>query len=566
MGDHLSSSSDSSSPPSPSSSSFPPDDTPPLVGVSDEAAGGESNATHQDSNVFLTGSEGQSESSDDSGLEETGTYPHDSQSSDESSVDEAAGIQDLGTRIPQLLLSLLTGSPSSQQIELDSQQSLLVTLTDEDMENIGPRSPLIQNDDHDLRVKNPSPFIEPTTKNTFRLLSTRETSGSHHRRTLFVRKAEILPTGKASHRARITSVGEAERFFCGQFSPDGNFFVSSSRDEHIRILDADDWSKKEDVLAREVGWSVVDLDVSPDLSSIIYSSWSNKIYCYNRSSRQHYPIRMPFPPGAWNFCTFALKFSGDSQRIVAGCSRGRLAVLDVERRLPILAHQPTRTEDREDINAVAWCDPSSSVFFTGSDNSFVEVWDHRMSLDEPVKQLVGHLAGVTHINSRNDGRYLISNSKDQSIRLWDLRKAHDWEPGRAVLIDSSWDYRYGSHPRTAALFSGRLRRVDDCSVMSYRGHQVHQTLIRAFFSPVHSTGQRYIYSGSGNGCVYIWDVLGGQVERVLPGHAGLVRDVSWHPYQPQIVSSSWDRKLYWWGTHTPRQSKHLVQDLRRLAR
>jgi len=39
---------------------------------------------------------------------------------------------------------------------------------------------------------------------------------------------------------------------------------------------------------------------------------------------------------------------------------------------------------------------------------------------------------------------------------------------------------------------------------SYRGHAVLQTLIRAYFSPAATTGQRYIYSGSADGSVYIW--------------------------------------------------------------
>lgn len=38
----------------------------------------------------------------------------------------------------------------------------------------------------------------------------------------------------------------------------------------------------------------------------------------------------------------------------------------------------------------------------------------------------------------------------------------------------------------------------------YRGHAVLQTLIRAYFSPLATTGQRYIYSGSADGSVYIW--------------------------------------------------------------
>ena len=40
--------------------------------------------------------------------------------------------------------------------------------------------------------------------------------------------------------------------------------------------------------------------------------------------------------------------------------------------------------------------------------------------------------------------------------------------------------------------------------MSYRGHKVLGTLIRAYFSPKHTTAQRFIYAGSSDGTVYIF--------------------------------------------------------------
>ena len=49
---------------------------------------------------------------------------------------------------------------------------------------------------------------------------------------------------------------------------------------------------------------------------------------------------------------------------------------------------------------------------------------------------------------------------------------------------------------------GRVRQIQgDSSLMTYRGHSVLHTLIRAYFSPEYSTGQRYIYSGCATGCV-----------------------------------------------------------------
>ena len=41
---------------------------------------------------------------------------------------------------------------------------------------------------------------------------------------------------------------------------------------------------------------------------------------------------------------------------------------------------------------------------------------------KPSGVLVGHTEGITNVSAKGDGRYVISNGKDQVLRLWDLRK------------------------------------------------------------------------------------------------------------------------------------------------
>ena len=71
-------------------------------------------------------------------------------------------------------------------------------------------------------------------------------------------------------------------------------------------------------------------------------------------------------------------------------------------------------------------------------------------------------------------------------------------------------------------------------------------LARCYFSPSFTTGQRYVYSGCSTGRVVIWDVLTGQIVSRLSNHRQCVRDVSWHPYENKIVSTSWDGTLCLW--------------------
>lgn len=54
----------------------------------------------------------------------------------------------------------------------------------------------------------------------------------------------------------------------------------------------------------------------------------------------------------------------------------------------------------------------------------LQVWDRRCftGRGQAAGILIGHLEGITFIDSRGDGRYLISNGKDQTTKLWDIRK------------------------------------------------------------------------------------------------------------------------------------------------
>ncbi|OXA46982.1 hypothetical protein Fcan01_18501 [Folsomia candida] len=64
--------------------------------------------------------------------------------------------------------------------------------------------------------------------------------------------------------------------FCGTYSKKGDIFLCASQDRAIRIYDTTNgrFSKFKKIMARDVGWSVLDTAFSPDGRSVIYSSWS----------------------------------------------------------------------------------------------------------------------------------------------------------------------------------------------------------------------------------------------------------------------------------------------------
>lgn len=110
-------------------------------------------------------------------------------------------------------------------------------------------------------------------------------------------------------------------------------------------------------------------------------------------------------------------------------------------------------------------------------------------------------------------------------------------------------------------------------MLTFRGHSVQHTLIRAKFSP-ERTGFRYVYTGSTKGnlysqllksfrismlhypfhisshrsigifkiggliCFAVYDILTGGIVRILDGHKSVVRDCCWHPDENEIITVS----------------------------
>ncbi|KAK7788866.1 hypothetical protein R5R35_013446 [Gryllus longicercus] len=336
--------------------------------------------------------------------------------------------------------------------------------------------------------------------------------------------------------------------FCGTYSRDGNHFLSACQDRNLRLYHTNDGKFRlgKTIRARDVGWSILDTAFSPDGTHLVYSSWSECLHLcrlYGDSDNQD---ALPLCPRERRFCVFSLVFSSDGREILGGANDGFLYVYDREcnqRALRIDGHD-------DDVNTVAFADNTSQILYSGGDDGLCKVWDRRTlseSHPKPVGILAGHMDGITFIDPRGDGRHLISNCKDQSIKLWDVRvfSGHTAQNNtRRAVADQNWDYRWQKVPKKLA--NPKKPLDGDTSVMTYRGHSVLQTLVRCHFSPAFTTGQRYIYTGCAAGRIVIYDALTGKIAADLKGHKACVRDVSWHPYKQELVSTSWDGTVGLW--------------------
>jgi len=249
---------------------------------------------------------------------------------------------------------------------------------------------------------------------------------------------------------------------------------------------------------------------------------------------------------------YSLKLSQSNTEVIAGCGKmGRGAPVQVYD-LENTRVKESITAHSDDINSVCYVDKkNSSIFITGSDDGLCKIWDTRILKDnEPVGIFYGHVAGITCVSSKEDNRYFISNSKDQSIKLWDIRKSCN---EKKKIDMCHHDYRYNTINRTTLQNAARSARGVDQSLMTFEGHQVHTTLIRCHFSPLYGTGQRYIYTGSYDGIVYIYDTVTGENIMKLELPKGdsyysdsVVRDCAWHPYSQSLISTSFHGAIHKW--------------------
>ncbi|KAI8627826.1 WD40-repeat-containing domain protein [Xylariaceae sp. FL1651] len=370
-----------------------------------------------------------------------------------------------------------------------------------------------------------------------------------------------------------------DNVYSGQFSADGNFFYSCVKDFKVRMYDTSNpynWRHYKTVSFPFGSWTLTDASLSPDNKWLAYTSIQSNVCLaptdpndtgdpYTLSLSEHGSRR-----GTWRgtFGIWSIRFSGDGRELVAGTNANSIIVYDIETRR-VLHHIEGHDDD---VNAVCFADKSSPhILYSGSDDTTIKVWDRRSMGDgREAGAFVGHIEGLTYMDSKDDGRYLLSNGKDQSMKLWDLKMMYtsaqfrEKNPRRHTPY-SDFDYRWSKFDD-----DDWFPHPDDNSVVTFRGHKVLRTLIRCHFSPPSSTNSRYVYSGSHDGKVYVWNMdatLASTIDvkkttamkkslprayrqyydqRGLPGWATVVRDASWHPTAPFIAASSlngWDHAL-----------------------
>ncbi|MBW4569668.1 MAG: caspase family protein [Tolypothrix carrinoi HA7290-LM1] len=202
-------------------------------------------------------------------------------------------------------------------------------------------------------------------------------------------------------------------------------------------------------------------------------------------------------------------------------------------------NQLTGHSDR--VTSIAFS-PDGRYIVSGSEDNTVRLWD--MSGKQIGQPFTGHAKPITSVAFSPDGRYIVSGSEDNTVRLWDMsgKPIGKLFTGHTKPIQSvafSPDGRYivsGSEDNTLRLWdiSGKPIRK------AFVGHT------KPVWSVAFSRDGKYIVSGSRDKTVRLWDISGNPVGKPFAGHTDSVWSVAFSPDGRYIVSGSDDRTIRLW--------------------
>ncbi len=197
--------------------------------------------------------------------------------------------------------------------------------------------------------------------------------------------------------------------------------------------------------------------------------------------------------------------------------------------------------------------PNGKYIVSASRDNTIRIWDAKTGkqVGEPLK---GHTSYVKSASFSPDGNSIVSASWDNTIRIWDAKTGKQvGEPleGHTYSVNSASFSPDGNSIVSAS--SDNTVRIWDAKT----GKQVGEPLkghTHYVYSASFSPDGNSIVSASADNTVRIWDAkTGKQVGEPLKGHTSSVYSASFSPDGNSIVSASWDNTIRIWDAKTGKQ-------------
>eukprot|EP00123_Amoebidium_parasiticum_P007143 comp17909_c0_seq1/m.18170 comp17909_c0_seq1/g.18170 ORF comp17909_c0_seq1/g.18170 comp17909_c0_seq1/m.18170 type:complete len:359 (-) comp17909_c0_seq1:81-1157(-) len=279
-----------------------------------------------------------------------------------------------------------------------------------------------------------------------------------------------------------------------KFSPDGQLIASGSFDRKIFLWTVFGEIQNTMSLQGHSG-AILDVQWSRDGSHILSASTDKTIGLWDAETGARLK-RLKGHTDIVNSCCPARH--GDL--LLSGSDDGTVKLWDTRKKHPV-----TTLDNKYQVMSVCFSADGVQAFSGGLDND-IKCWDLRKN--ETAFNLSGHTDSVTGIALSPDGSFLLSNAMDNTVRVWDVRP-----------------YKTGNR-QTKSLIGAQ--------------HNFEKSLLRCSWAP---TGKQ-ASAGSADRMVYVWDTTSTRILYRLPGHAGTVNEVQFHPHEPIVLSCGSDRRIF----------------------
>lgn len=205
-----------------------------------------------------------------------------------------------------------------------------------------------------------------------------------------------------------------------------------------------------------------------------------------------------------------------------------------------------------DVNCIAITTDGKRIV-SGSKDNTIRVWD--LETGDQIRVLVGHEDEVKAVTITQDGRFIISGSWDKTIRIWDLEsgtqlgeplEGHEDAVNAVAITRDGTRIISGSWDHTIRIWDFKSRR------------QIKKTSHKSVVSSIFLTpdGKRII-SGSWDNTIGIWNYETSKPV-FLEGHQGNVLAIAVTPDGKCVVSGSNDKTIRVWDLATDNPTGQLL--------
>ncbi|MFX0040138.1 MAG: NosD domain-containing protein [Promethearchaeota archaeon] len=206
-----------------------------------------------------------------------------------------------------------------------------------------------------------------------------------------------------------------------------------------------------------------------------------------------------------------------------------------------IVHYQTLKGHAMGISSIA-ISPDNKYIISGSKDTTIKIWER--DTGKLLRSLRGHKKYINSVVVSPDGKYIISGSNDKTVKVWDLNtgklvktlEGHTFyilavavSPDNNYIVSSSFDREI----KVWDLASGKL-------LNTFKGHR------KEIGSIAISPDNKYIASGSNDKTIKVWDLKTGELAITISGYKKYVTSVAFSPNGKYIISGSNDKSIRVW--------------------